>query len=863
LRRLLPWLALAQIAGILLADHAIVSHEAALVLGAACLALGAVAARPPRFRAGCALGLALASGAFGLAERLDAAARGRPERPLETTLEGRVRDVQRLPGGFRLDLDRVSAADSGVRLPGAIRLAGPATPEGVDPIERALPGERLRVRAVLRAPSGFANPGGRERVRELSRTGVGASGRLARPALHARMPEREGWRPLAGLHAARARLDERLARTGPGGALLRALALGERAGLSAGGQDAFARLGLAHLLSVSGLHLALVAGLVFTAAHATLGRSAWLAARRDTRAPALAAAVLGAVLYALLSGWQVPVRRSLLLVLALALAMLRGRRGGASEPLAAASLAILAVEPQALFGASFQLSFAASAALALAPRAAEPAPVHLAGRAWRRLREALASSATALAATSPLAALQLGSVAPIALLANLVAIPWTGAVLLPASLFAVGVAALPEPPLFALAAAERIAAASLAMVELAAATFPTLAPRPPPDVPWLAAAGLVALAALVARGTARRVVLCLASSALLAVAPPARVPAPLPRLVALDVGQGDALLVQGRRGAVLVDAGTATPGGVDLGRRVVGPALAALGVRHLDLLVVTHADLDHRGGAPSVLESVPVAALWLPYGARADPSFGSLLAVAAAHGVEVSERGAQAPPLRAGDLLVEPLWPPAEARHGSRNHRSLAVRITAGAHRVLLPGDLEAEAERALVASQADLRADVLALPHHGSRSSSTQPFLAAVAPAVALVSAPCHGRFGMPHPEVLARAQAAAASVWWTGRDGALIVGLGEPLHVWGWAASARGGARCRRKRAHARAQRGGAERSSSKPARRWLWKGQGGMLRACSRSACARPGSPPASRGSDSRWPAARRRATCCRSI
>jgi hypothetical protein len=106
---------------------------------------------------------------------------------------------------------------------------------------------------------------------------------------------------------------------------------------------------------------------------------------------------------------------------------------------------------------------------------------------------------------------------------------------------------------------------------------------------------------------------------------------------------------------------------------------------------------------------------------------------------------------------------------------------------VLLRGDRVAEAERRLLASRVDLRADVLALPHHGSRSSSTQGFLAAVAPSVALVSAPCHGRFGMPHPEVLARAQGAHASVWWTGRDGALVVGLGEPLHVWGWASGAR----------------------------------------------------------------------------
>ncbi len=846
LRRLLSWLALAQIAGILIADHACVSREAALVLGCICLGLGALVATRPAPRAGCALGLAFATGAFGLADRLDAAERGRPAAPFEATLEGRVESVRRLPGAFSLDLGQVRRAGPGARLPETIRLGGPATPATIEAIERTLPGEQLRVRALLRAPSELSNPGGRGRLRELARAGVGASGRLVHPALHARVPEREGWRPLAALHRLRAALDARLAQTGPGSALVRALALGERAGLSQPAQDAFARLGLAHLLSVSGLHLALVAGLVFAAAHAGLARWSWLAARRDSRAPALAAAVAGAVVYALLSGSEVPVRRSLLLVLALALAMARGRRGGPHEPLAAASLAILAAEPQALFGASFQLSFAASAALALAPRSQPMTPGGVGSRVWGWLREAVSSSATALAATSPLAAAQLGNVAPIALLANVAAIPWTGAIVLPASLLAVGMAALPAAlrPAWGLWAVERIAAGTLAAVEASAGWLPTLAPRPPPGAGWLAAASLVALAALFARGTTLRVLLCLAANGALALAPPAGLASPLPRLIALDVGQGDALLVQGRLGAVLVDAGPATPDGVDLGRRVVVPALAALGVGRLDLLVVTHADLDHRGGVPAVLARVPVGALWLPYGARGDPGFAGVLAAAAKRGVPVSERGAGDPPLRAGDLWVEPLWPPASAQAGSRNDRSLAVRVTAGDRRVLLPGDLEAPAEALLVASGVDLRADVLALAHHGSRTSSTLAWLAAVDPALALVSAPCHGRFGMPHPEVRARARAAGLSVWWTGRDGALVVGLAEPLHVWGWGSVTGSGPRCRR-------------------ARRWLRARHSGMLRACSRSVCASASRRPASRRRCSRSPAARRRATCCPSI
>jgi competence protein ComEC len=287
----------------------------------------------------------------------------------------------------------------------------------------------------------------------------------------------------------------------------------------------------------------------------------------------------------------------------------------------------------------------------------------------------------------------------------------------------------------------------------------------------------------------------------------------------------------------------------------VVPALAALGVERLDLLIVTHADRDHRGGVPAVLDRVPVAALWLPYGGLEDPAFAPVRAAAAARGVPVSERGAGSPALRAGDLLVEPLWPPPHARHGSRNDRSLAVRVRTGARRLLLPGDLEAAAERALLASGAELHADVLALPHHGSRSSSTPGLLAAVSPLLAIVSAPCHGRFGMPHPEVRARVRGAHGSLWWTGRDGALVVGLGEPLHVWGFAASADRGPRCRRRpRDRSRRRRGacGAPGAATAPRPRRRRPPQhvgmmqrradpGGMLCACFRPRPAVSSPPP----------------------
>jgi len=187
----------------------------------------------------------------------------------------------------------------------------------------------------------------------------------------------------------------------------------------------------------------------------------------------------------------------------------------------------------------------------------------------------------------------------------------------------------------------------------------------------------------------------------------------------------------------------------------VVPALAALGVRALDLAILTHADLDHRGGLPAVLRSLPVRELWLPHGARSDESLRGLLAVARQRGVRVRERGAGDPAVEIGSLHVAPLWPPRRATGAeSRNDRSLVVRVDVAGRRLLFPGDLEAGAESRLIASGADLRADVLALPHHGSRTSSSSGFLTAVGAEVVTVSAPCGGRYAMPHPNVLARAR-------------------------------------------------------------------------------------------------------------
>ncbi len=783
-RRLLPALALAQAAGVLAADRGWLSVELASGLGLAACVLALALGRRPRTRVALCLVAAGAGGALALGLRLESADAARPARPLEVTLEATVREVVAADrDAVRVELEAAAAVEpSGARVPARVRLWLSVDPLGSPGLERALPGERIRARVRLAAPGSRRNPGAADAAARARRAGIGAVGRLAHPLLVVRLPEREGLRPLAFLHALRARASRRLAGFGPGGALLRALALGEQGPLAASAREACAALGISHLLSVSGLHLMLVAALAFGAARRLLARSAWLAARRDVRRPALALAFATAALYAALAGGAVPVRRALVLLAALAVSAAARRPGAWGPSLAAASVAILACEPEALFDPGAQLSFAGSAALAARAARAEAGDAKRAGRLATAFSDALRTSATALLATAPIAALHFGRSAPLALVANAVAVPWTGVVLLPSALVAAGLALVPAHPAAdaILAAAAWVGALSLAACEGLALRLPAPAAGAAPSALWMLAAMALAAAGLRARRTPLRVALAAALGVALAIAPPAPVDPRPPRVVFFDVGQGDATLVQSADAALLVDAGGSYGAGVDPGLATVVPALRALGVRRLDLLVVSHGDLDHRGGVPAVLGALEVGELWVPLGAARDPAFEPLREAARAARVPLRERGLGAPSFARRGLRATPLWP-APAARASRNDRSLVVRVEAGGRRVLLPGDLEAGGEAALLASRADLRAEVLKLPHHGSRTSSTAAFLAAVGASVAVASAPCAGRFGMPDGEVVRRARASGAALWWTGRDGAVRIGLGPRLHALG----------------------------------------------------------------------------------
>ena len=788
---LLPRVTLGYVVGVVLADQVLVGTALPRAVAIASLGAGLLLRRQPRLRAWAAVLLIGSCGALALSSAREQAASVLLVQPRDVLVEGTVCASLGTASRVVFDLCDCMAIGPGVQpIPRRLRVFESFDPEPSAALLGLQDGQRIRARLRLLPIRLNSNPGARRGSEAYARRGIGALASLRDGAMLVRVSKpRPRWmHAVGGIRVAiadsRKSIGERLARAGPGGALVRALVLGDRSTLSEAAGHAFARIGIGHLLAVSGLHIALVAGLGFALVRRTCLLSSRLAARRDPREIALIGAFALALVYAGMSGWGIPVRRALLFlgVVCLSVASRRGVRGG--QLLSLAALPLLILEPHALFEMSAQLSFVASAGLLLARR-----PLNEASNALASL---IRTSATAIAATAPWVAWHGGSVGIWGVAANLIAVPWVGFVMLPASLLAAGAAALPDvaPTRVVIAGVSRLAGFTLDSVILAASWLPASPGGGAPGSAILCCAGAICVVALRARSTGVRVLLCLVESALLTLAP-AREILPLPpRLVSFDVGQGDATLVQGRSGSLLIDAGRALGDSFDMGSRVVIPGLAALDVVKLDLVIASHADLDHRGGLEAVLERIPTGELWLPRGTLAQADFQGLLEIARQRGVEVREMGAGSAPRVFGDLRVIPLWPPEHGAPKGRNDNSLVVRVEVGVggesiESILLPGDLGMLAEGLLIEGGRLLRSTVLKVGHHGSRGSSSREFLAAVQPKVAVVSAPCHGRGGLPNALAMERLAEIAEEVWWTGTSGAVIVGFATQTRtrvVAGW---------------------------------------------------------------------------------
>jgi len=630
-------------------------------------------------------------------------------------------------------------------------------------------GQRVLVDARLHRPIGFRNPGGFDYPAHLRREGILLVGHARADRVSALTPDAPPWR-VAVKRWAVGVITARLPETS--GALLAGLLLGERSALPPQSDEAFRRAGVYHILAVSGFNVALLAGAVF-------GGLAMVGIPRRGAAGVAAVVLVG---FALVVGGQPSVLRATVMGLLLLAALLLDRESQLVNALALAVLALLLWRPGDLWEPGFQLSFAATAGIVyLTPRLATA----MTDRGWPVwLAAAVAVSLGAQAAVTPLMLVHFNQLSLIGVGANLAVVPLAG-IATTLGMLALLVE-LVSGPLAALLFQTLwlILLILHALVWIAAAVPAAMVHLPAPGVGTLVAwyAALLLAPATVASPRIRAGVgLLLVTVAGLSVWPWLRPTETMLRVTFLDVGQGDAALVELPEGPrLLVDGG---PGGArrfDVGERVLAPFLWNRPLGHLDAVALSHWDVDHSGGLAAVLARFRVGEFW--ESGRAAAAAPETVAALARSRIPRRVLGA-GQRLWLGRALITVLGP-APGPPLAANDQSLVLRLDWRSVSLLLPGDLGPRGEALLLERGGPLRVLALKVPHHGSRFSSSAPLLQAVRPLVAVVSVGARNPFRHPSPEAIGRLEAIGARVYRTDRDGAVILETdGRVLRVTAWA--------------------------------------------------------------------------------
>lgn len=674
---------------------------------------------------------------------------------LPRALEGRdfavIATVEDLPltraDGTRLMLrvEQASLDGKPMALHGRVRVAW------YDHAPVLMPCSRWQLLIRLRRPRGLLDPGGADSERSALEQRIAAVGYVREDPANRQLEP-----PGSCVDGLRARIAQGIAARVADphdAALLQAFTIGDTRGLS---QDdwAIARAnGIPHLIAISGFHVGVAAA--FGVGLVWLLYILWPAlALRVPRMPAQAvAALVVAGLYSALAGFGLPTVRTLLMIAVVALAQSRRRSSGGAHALALAMIAVLLVDPLSVLAAGFWLSFVGVAFL-MACLTARPHGM----RGF--FRELSAGQLVMTVALLPLTMWFFGEASLVGALSNLVAVPFVSFVIVPCALLGMLLLLLVPSlagPVLKLAAV--LAHAQWWLLEQMA-RWPGAHWYLPEVQPWaLLLATLGALWLCAPRGVPLRALGLLLFLPLLR--PPQTVPAVGGvQAWVLDVGQGLSVVVRTQHHALVYDAGALYPSGFDLGEAAVLPSLHALGIERLDMLMISHADNDHAGGAPAVAAAYPHAA-----GYAGEPWRMPMPMHACVAGQGWNWDGVR--------FRVLSPSAPAAIRATKSNDRSCVLSINGPGGRLLLTGDISSRIEPQIAAALGPTMATVLLVPHHGSRYSSSPAFIAAVHPYLALVSAGWRNRFGHPHPLVLARYAAARVPLLDTAERGAIEVEL------------------------------------------------------------------------------------------
>jgi len=715
-----------------------------------------------------------------------------------------------------VSLRRLFTHDQSIAIGGRIKL----TIRGGAP--SLVVGDVIRFQTRLRPPRGLLNPGGFDYGAYLVAHGIQATGSVTLGAdsagmqllTHASRPlfdRVDGWRGHIR-EAAHRGLD------GEGAAVYLALITGESGFLTQEIRDAFMASGTTHILSISGSHLGLIGVVVFCVVRRSILALPfqWLLrlTLRTTASRIAAVATIPVVaFYAVLGGAEVATVRSLLMLSVFLGGVLLGRTHHLGTALALAVLLIVAWDPLAPLDLSFQLSVLSVLVIVFLLNRNERAPIMASAKTapghnmeteagtilgtalqpsqgtrhtvMKWLREVALMGLAVTVVTAPLVAMQFHQIAGIGLLANLVVIPVVGFLLVPLGLLCCLVTLI--------AGSENLQGVALLQPSLDAVVFIVRGFASIPGARWMVASPPVTQVLLF--------YLCLTVGVLWRNRLKGRVagalafglfafwvwsPRDLPtegatRVTFLDVGQGDAAVIETWDGRVMLIDGGGASEWTNQGRMVIAPFLWDRGIRQIDLIVATHPQLDHIGGLGYIVQEFAVEALWrngierdLPFVARLDE-------IVTERRIPVRAVDSADPPFPLGFCTIHILNPaasvpstlPSEVLGGKHlNNQSVVLRLVCGHMAILFTGDIEQEAEAGLVGS-ADLRASILKVPHHGSHSSLDEPFLRAVHPDVAIISVGNANPYGHPAGAMLDLYERLKISILRTDRDGAVTVVL------------------------------------------------------------------------------------------
>jgi competence protein ComEC len=778
----LPLLAGSAI-GLLISEHAS-DFPPLCAAAAACLALIAAAAwcgdsDAEGVASAISIGCVVAGLSLGVAAARDAYrppllawfdARSADDREGPAPMEGALReDAAVTPFGVSLTVDVNRPARGGVRL----SVGGSAALEHVGDWRA---GRTVRASALLRRPASYGNPGLPDETRALARRGVVLVGSVKSAALVEVAARGSAIDEAAA--SARAWARRQLARyigrwSAQSGAIAAAILIGDRSGLSDQDERRLQEAGTYHVIAISGGNIAILTAMLL------------LIFRALQVSPNMSSALIIAALlfYGRIASGGASVSRAVTAACVYLAGRMLDHRGPPLNTLAVAAAFALAVSPLAAVDGGFILSFGATLGILLgAPRLWSYVP---SGRTRSSVVPALAglfiATVCAEIALAPASAVLFSRITVAGLLLNFAAIPLM-TVTQAAAMATLATAVVSDRVAQGCGYVAHLASTGLVRSAGLIDVAPWLSRNVVPPAWWLVTAyyGFCVLllasrrhARIAGAGMSCAALLMCAAPRFVTQSPVAAAAAGILRVVFLDVGQGDAALVElpdGRN--LLVDTGGLAGGAFDMGERVVAPALRMFGVHHVDTIVLTHGDPDHIGGAPAILRRFSPRVVW--EGVPVPPHAGlrELAAQAAAAGI--SWRTVLAGDHeRAGAVDIRVLHPPLPEweRQRVRNEDSIVLELRMGDVAVVLPGDIAKEGEQAVAPRLSRAPLAVLKAPHHGSAFSSTVPFLEAAGPAAVVFSDGRGNRFGHPAPAVLQRYRERHAVIFRTDEDGAIVL--------------------------------------------------------------------------------------------